>query len=276
MVLRVDEGGGLVPGYELKLNSYDLGVDIELHDAVQRLRFEHPEVRAVVITSGDGQGVLRRREHPDAGRLQPPVEGELLQVHQRDPQRHRGRHRALRPDLHRGGQRHRGRRRLRARAGLRRDPAHRRQLLGGLAARGAAARRAARHRRPDPRGRQAQVRRTAPTSSPPSAEGIRGSTAVDWKLVDEVVPRSRFARDRRASARRGRGRESTRPAGADGRRPHAAAPEITADGDRVPARDAPSSTATPGWSTSRCTARGRRPRRPRADPRRAPTSGRWP
>ena len=41
-----------MPGYELKLNSYDLGVDIELYDAVQRLRFEHPEVKAVVVTSG--------------------------------------------------------------------------------------------------------------------------------------------------------------------------------------------------------------------------------
>jgi benzoyl-CoA-dihydrodiol lyase len=52
LVMDVDEQGGLVPGYELKLNSYDLGVDIELYDAVQRLRFEHPEVRSVVITSG--------------------------------------------------------------------------------------------------------------------------------------------------------------------------------------------------------------------------------
>jgi benzoyl-CoA-dihydrodiol lyase len=52
LVMDVDEQGGLVPGYELKMNSYDLGVDIELYDAVQRLRFEHPEVRAVVITSG--------------------------------------------------------------------------------------------------------------------------------------------------------------------------------------------------------------------------------
>ena len=51
LVMDVDEQGGLVPGYELKLNSYDLGVDIELYDAVQRLRFEHPEVRTVVITS---------------------------------------------------------------------------------------------------------------------------------------------------------------------------------------------------------------------------------
>ncbi|WP_336215266.1 2,3-epoxybenzoyl-CoA dihydrolase [Nonomuraea sp. LPB2021202275-12-8] len=52
VTLRVDEQGGLVPGYELKMNSYDLGVDIELYDLVQRLRFEHPEVKAVVVTGG--------------------------------------------------------------------------------------------------------------------------------------------------------------------------------------------------------------------------------
>jgi benzoyl-CoA-dihydrodiol lyase len=52
LTMDVDEHGGLQAGYELKLNSYDLGVDIELYDAVQRLRFEHPEVRAVVVTSG--------------------------------------------------------------------------------------------------------------------------------------------------------------------------------------------------------------------------------
>src|SRR5262245_10524476 len=52
LVMDVKEDGGLRPGYELKLNSYDLGVDIELYDAVQRLRFEHPEVRAVVLRSG--------------------------------------------------------------------------------------------------------------------------------------------------------------------------------------------------------------------------------
>src|SRR6266404_3723309 len=52
LVMDVAEQGGLVPGYDLKLNSYDLGVDIELYDAVQRLRFEHPQVRAVVVTSG--------------------------------------------------------------------------------------------------------------------------------------------------------------------------------------------------------------------------------
>jgi benzoyl-CoA-dihydrodiol lyase len=51
LAMDVDEHGGLRAGYELKLNSYDLGVDIELYDAVQRLRFEHPGVRTVVLTS---------------------------------------------------------------------------------------------------------------------------------------------------------------------------------------------------------------------------------
>lgn len=53
LTMKVQEDGGMWPGkYELKLNSYDLGVDVELADAVQRLRFEHPGVRAVVLTGG--------------------------------------------------------------------------------------------------------------------------------------------------------------------------------------------------------------------------------
>jgi benzoyl-CoA-dihydrodiol lyase len=52
LIMDVSEHDGLRDGYELKLNSYDLGVDIELYDAVQRLRFEHPEVKVVVLTSG--------------------------------------------------------------------------------------------------------------------------------------------------------------------------------------------------------------------------------
>jgi len=51
LALNIAEDGGIRPGYKLKLNSYDLGVDIELHDALQRIRFEHPEVRTVVVTS---------------------------------------------------------------------------------------------------------------------------------------------------------------------------------------------------------------------------------
>jgi benzoyl-CoA-dihydrodiol lyase len=70
--MAVDPDGGINPGYELKLNSYDLGVDIELADAVQRLRFEHPEVGAVVIGStldrmfcaGANIGMLASASHP--------------------------------------------------------------------------------------------------------------------------------------------------------------------------------------------------------------------
>jgi benzoyl-CoA-dihydrodiol lyase len=52
LVMNINEDGGLREGYKLKLNSYDLGVDIELNDAVQRIRFEHPSVRTVILTSG--------------------------------------------------------------------------------------------------------------------------------------------------------------------------------------------------------------------------------
>jgi benzoyl-CoA-dihydrodiol lyase len=52
LTLDINEDNGIAPGYKLKLNSYDLGVDIELHDALNRIRFEHPEVKTVVVTSG--------------------------------------------------------------------------------------------------------------------------------------------------------------------------------------------------------------------------------
>ena len=70
LTMDVNEDGGLKPGYKLKLNSYDLGVDIELADAVQRLRFEHPEVGAVVIRSQrdrifcSGANINMGRERP--------------------------------------------------------------------------------------------------------------------------------------------------------------------------------------------------------------------
>ena len=57
LFMYVDENGGLFGGYELKLNSYDLGVDIELADIVQRMRFEHPEIRVVVLQSGKDRSV---------------------------------------------------------------------------------------------------------------------------------------------------------------------------------------------------------------------------
>src|SRR6201991_272500 len=51
LAMDVDENGGLFEGYDLKLNSYDLGVDIELADAIERLRFEHPQVKVVILKS---------------------------------------------------------------------------------------------------------------------------------------------------------------------------------------------------------------------------------
>ena len=155
LTMRVTPDGGLRDDYELKLNSYDLGVDIELHDAVQRLRFEHPEVQAVVVTGGLDKVFCAGANIQMLAGVDPRPQGQLLQVHQRDAQRHRGRHGPLRADVDRRRQRHRGRRWLRAGAGVRRDPPRRRPVLGRVAARGAAARRAARHRRADPVGRQA-------------------------------------------------------------------------------------------------------------------------
>lgn len=70
LVLDIQEDGGIRSGYKLKLNSYDLGVDIELNDAAQRLRFEHPEVKCVVVTSAkprmfcSGGGHLPRKCPP--------------------------------------------------------------------------------------------------------------------------------------------------------------------------------------------------------------------
>ena len=96
LIMDVDENAGLFEGYQLKLNSYDLGVDIELADAVQRLRFEHPEVKVVVLKSGkDRVFCAGANIRMLAGSSHAP-QGQLLQVHQRDAQRHGGRERAAR------------------------------------------------------------------------------------------------------------------------------------------------------------------------------------
>ena len=175
-----------------------------------------------------GEDVLRRREHPDARPVQPRLEGELLQVHQRDPQRDRGGAR-VRPDLDRRAQRHSGGRRLRARAGLRRDRAHRRRLLDRLAARGAAARCAPRHRRPDP-GRRQAARPQGPRG--PVRHQVRGLPRPH---------RRRLGAGRRDGAAQGVGR-GDRPPGPRGRRRlpatgrrgrHAHPLDRTEDGDTI-------------------------------------------
>ena len=112
LTMDVDENGGLFEGYQLKLNSYDLGVDIELADAVQRLRFEHPEVKVGGGALRQEPRVLRRRQYPHAGGRDPRPQGQFLQIHQRDPQRPGRFLREFRAALHHRRQRHRGRRRL--------------------------------------------------------------------------------------------------------------------------------------------------------------------
>ena len=81
LLMDVNEDAGLRPGYKLKLNSYDLGVDIELHDALQRIRFEHPEVACVVISSakermfcaGANIYMLGLSSHASANSYPPPA-----------------------------------------------------------------------------------------------------------------------------------------------------------------------------------------------------------
>ena len=150
------------------------------------------------------------------------MEGELLQVHQRDAQRHGGLEPPRRAAVPRRGERHRRRRRLRARPRLRRDPDDRRPLLDGEPARGAAARRAAGDRRADPPHRQAE--------GPPrprrrllhhQRRRARGSRADQWKLVDRIAKPQAFAQavQERAAALAA---TSDRPGAGAGHRAHAA------------------------------------------------------
>ena len=157
LAMDVDEDGGLRPGYKLKLNSLR---PRRRHRAARRAAAHAlrapARCAAVVVTSATDRMFCSGANIFMLGLLVARVEGELLQVHQRDAQRHRGREPPLRAQVHRGVQRHDRRRRLRARARVRRDPAGRRPHLGGEPARGPAARRAARHRRAHAPHRQAQ------------------------------------------------------------------------------------------------------------------------
>ena len=170
---------------------------------MQRLRFEHPRGARRRAHQRQGQGLLRGREHPDAG-ASPRTAWKVNFCKFTNETRN-----GIEDATANSGQtyiaareRHRRGRRLRARPRLRADRARRRRLVGGVAARGAAARRAARHRRPDPGGRQA-ARPQGPRRHVrhPSRGRAAARQAVDWRLVDEVVPRSRLGR---GGARAGR------------------------------------------------------------------------
>ena len=190
LVMDVDPAGGLFEGYELKLNSYDLGVDIELHDAVQRLRFEHPEV-------GCGRASAPARRACSAPGRTSACSAAATHAHKVNFCKFTNETRlsiedacrALRTSItYRRRGRHRGGRRLRAGAGRRPHHADRRPPLHRVAAGDAAAGRAARHRRAHPRHRQAtRAGATSPTCSARSRRGSAAPSAVEWRLVDEVV-----------------------------------------------------------------------------------------
>ncbi|TNY38288.1 2,3-epoxybenzoyl-CoA dihydrolase [Thermomonospora catenispora] len=215
IVLRVDEHGGLTPGYELKLNSYDLGVDIELYDAVQRLRFEHPEVRAVVITGGlekvfcAGANIrmLAAASHPwkvnfckFTNETRNGIEdatahsGQTYLAAVNGTAAGGGYELALACEhiiLIDDGS---------SAVSLPEVP-----LLAVLPGTGGLTRVV------DKRG----VRKDLADVFATKSEGVRGATAVEWKLVDEAVPRSRFAETVLQRAREFAAR-STRPRDAEG------------------------------------------------------------
>ena len=213
--MRVDESAGLAPGYALKLNSYDLGVDIELADALQRLRFSHPEVRVLVITSlrdrifSAGANIKMLGQSTHAFKVNFCKFTNETRLHLEEMSRESGIATlcALNGTASGGGYE------LAlacdeillvddgsSAVSLPEVP-----LLGVLPGTGGLTRLVDKRR----------VRRDHADFFATTAEGVRGARAVEWKLVDEVVPRSRF--DERVCARaRELARRSDRPEGARG------------------------------------------------------------
>jgi benzoyl-CoA-dihydrodiol lyase len=213
--MDVKEDGGLVPGYELKLNSYDLGVDIELYDAIQRLRFEHPEVGAVVLTSGKERifcaganiRMLSQSSHgwkvnfcKFTNETRSAIEDATASSRQvwltavNGPCAGGGYELALATDWI-----------IMADDGSTTVALPEVPLLAVLPGTGGLTRLVDKRR----------VRRDRADFFCTLEEGIKGQRAVDWRLVDEVVPRSRLAEATRARAVELATR-TDRPAGARG------------------------------------------------------------
>ena len=215
LTMQVQEDAPLYPGYELKLNSYDLGVDIELYDAVQRLRFEHPEVGAVVVTSGHDRvfcaganiRMLAQADHDlkvnfckftnetrNAIEDASDLSGQRYICAVNGPAAGGGYELALACDhiiLIDDGS---------STVALPELP-----LLAVLPGTGGLTRLVDKRR----------VRRDHADFLCTASEGVRGQRAVDWRLVDELAPRSRFDE---AVAERARqfAREDERPGAGDG------------------------------------------------------------
>ena len=228
LALDVDEQGGLRPGYELKRNSYDLGVDIELFDAVQRLRFEHPEVGAVIVTSakdrvfsaGANIRMLGQSSHPHKVNFcKFTNETRLAMEDANDHSRQRylcaingpaaggGYELALATDYV-----------LMVDDGSTAVSLPEVALLAVLPGTGGLT------RLTDKR----KVRRDRADFFCSVEEGVRGKRAVEWRLVDEVTPSSRF-RETVAERARELAESSDRPPEETGIRLEPLAREITKD-----------------------------------------------
>ncbi len=215
LALDTDEDGGLHSGYALKLNSYDLGVDIELHDAVRRLRFEHPEVGAVILTSakegvfcaGANIKMLAQSSHPLKVNFCKFTNETRLAIEEASACSGQVYLAAVNGTASGGGYEIA----LAAEHILLVDDGSSAvslpevPLLGVLPGTGGLT------RLTDKR----KVRRDHADFVCTVAEGVRGRRAVEWGLVDELVPRSRLAQVARERAEELAAR-SERPAGAEG------------------------------------------------------------
>ncbi|HUE30329.1 MAG TPA: 2,3-epoxybenzoyl-CoA dihydrolase [Verrucomicrobiae bacterium] len=228
LALNVREDGGLVPGYALKLNSYDLAVDIELADAIQRLRFAHPEVHALVVTSrrermfsaGANIFMLAASSHPFKVNFCKFTNETRLALEEMSAESGIRTLAALNGTASGGGYE------LAlacdeillvddgaAAVSLPEVP-----LLGVLPGTGGLTRVVDKRK----------VRRDRADFFATTAEGVKGKRAAEWRLVDEAVPRSEFAarvRERAAAL----ARKSDRPAHGPGVELEPLAPERSAD-----------------------------------------------
>jgi benzoyl-CoA-dihydrodiol lyase len=215
LALDTDEGGGLDPGYALKLNSYDLSVDIELHDAVQRLRFEHPEVRAVILTSakegvfcaGANIKMLAQASHPLKVNFCKFTNETRLAIEEASARSGQVYLAAVNGTASGGGYEIAlaAERILLVDDGSSAVSLPEVPLLGVLPGTGGLTRLTDKRR----------VRRDHADFVCTVAEGVRGRRAVEWGLVDELVPRSRLAQVARERAEELAAR-SDRPADAGG------------------------------------------------------------
>ncbi len=230
--MDVQEDGGLSPDYKLKLNSYDLGVDIELADAIQRIRFEHPEVRTVVVTSLKerifcaGANIFMLRGSSHAWKVNFCKFTNETRLAMEDASQHSGlKFLAALNGICAGGGYELA---LACDEIVLVDDANsavslpETPLLGVLPGTGGLTRVVDKRK----------VRRDLADFFATIAEGVKGKRAVEWKLVDATVPASRFKEEvhKRAQALAA---TSDRPATGPGVQLNPLGAKVSADADRV-------------------------------------------